>query len=357
MMRPLQDARILIVDDQQPNRLLTQRILERDGYTHITATGRSDQVVSIFESDPPDLLLLDLQMPVPDGFAIMDLLTRWTTGETYVPILVLTADASQATRHRALQAGARDFLTKPLDAAEVSLRILNLLTTRQLQLKLQSHNQQLEQQVAHRTQELEHARREAFERLAIASEYRDDATRQHTQRVGRLAARLAGQLGCDPAMVSILAQAAPLHDLGKIAIPDAILLKPGKLTPDEFATMKTHAQIGADIMSGGSSELFTVAASIALTHHERWDGTGYPNGLVGETIPLPGRIVALADVFDAMSHARPYKPPVALSAVLLEINRCAGTHFDPAVVHAFNQLNPHTLLAKPEPAKPQQPKL
>jgi putative two-component system response regulator len=343
-MRELTDARILIVDHQAPNRLLVQRILEREGYTQIVATGGSDLVVGMFESSPPDLLVLDLQMPAPDGFAVMDLIKDWTTGDIYVPILILTADASLETRRRALQAGARDFLIKPIDAVEVSLRVRNLLMTRQLQQKLRSNNEALRAQVRHGTEDLERARREAFQTLAVAAEYRDDDTRQHTQRVGRLAARLGSQLGLDDQLVSSLGQVAPLHDLGKIAISDAILLKPGRLTQQEFETIKTHSRMGAEILSGSGAPLFAMAAIIALTHHERWDGTGYPDGLAGDAIPLAGRIVALADAFDAMSYTRPYKPAFALREVQLELNRCSGTHFDPAVTDAFNRLDQQALL-------------
>ena len=359
-MIELGDARILIVDDQAPNRLLVERILERDGYTQITSTASSELVVSMFKSGPPDLLVLDLQMPAPDGFAVMEALTGWTMGDSYVPILVLTADVSRETRRRALRAGARDFLTKPLDAIEVSLRVRNLLTTRQLQQRLQAHNDALAAQVRHVSQDLDRARREAFQTLAVAAEYRDDDTRHHTQRVGRLAARLGSQLGLDPATVSTLGDVAPLHDLGKIAISDAILLKPGRLTQQEFETVKKHSRLGAEILSGSNSPLFTTAATIALSHHERWDGTGYPDGLAGDAIPLAGRIVALADAFDAMSYTRPYKPALALAEVQLELNRCSGTHFDPAVTDAFNQLDQEALLepiehATDAPAEPVEP--
>jgi putative two-component system response regulator len=343
-MMDLKGAHILIVDDQQSNVLLLERLLEREGYTQIASTTRSDEVVGLFETSPPDLLLLDLQMPDPDGLAVMELVQRWTEGETYVPILVLTADAGAETRRRALAAGARDFLAKPLDAIEVCLRIENLLRTRQLQLELQVQNDALEERVRYRTWELERSRLEAFQKLALAAEYRDDETRDHTQRVGRIAALLAAKLGFAPDMVQVIGEVAPLHDLGKIGIPDTILLKPGKLTDEEFEAMKQHAQIGADIMAGSSSPLFEIAADIALTHHERWDGSGYPRGLAGQAIALPGRIVALADAFDAMSHDRPYKKAMPREAVIDEIDRCSGSHFDPSVVDAFHALDHDTLL-------------
>lgn len=200
------DAHILLVDDSPSNLLLIERILQDAGYTHVQTVSRSSEVVATFEADPPDLLLLDLQMPDPDGFELMRLLARWTTGDTFIPVLVLTADASQQTRHRALEVRARDFLTKPLDHTDVLLRIRNLLQTRDLQLELQAQNERLEAEVRDRTRELEQARLEAFQKLALAAEYRDDETREHTQRVGHIARLLALELGLDPVDAEILAQ-------------------------------------------------------------------------------------------------------------------------------------------------------
>jgi putative two-component system response regulator len=334
-MSQFADACILIVDDEETNILLMRRLLEAEGYTRITGTTRSDEAVALFEALRPDLLLLDLLMPAPDGFAVMELL-RPSTVETYVPILVLTAEACPKTRRRALDAGASDFLTKPLDAAEVSLRIRNLLNTRQLQLRLQTHNDTL-------AAELEQSRAHAFGKLALAGAYRDDATRRHTTRVAHVAAALGRELGFDAEMEDAMRAAAPLHDLGKIGIPDAILLKPGRLDDQEFATMQQHAVIGANILSGDSASLFRTAADIALSHHEHWDGSGYPFGLVADAIPLAGRIVALADAFDAMSHERPYKRALPAPAVRAEIDRCSGAHFDPAVVRAFRRLDAQQL--------------
>lgn len=340
-------AHILAVDDSASNLLLVARILQAAGYTDVHTISRSDEVVAYFEAHPPDLLLLDLQMPDPDGFEVMRLVAPWTTGKTYVPVLVLTADASQQTRHRALDAGARDFLTKPLDQVEVLLRIRNLLHTRHLQLELQAHNELLDMKVRHRTHELEQARLEAFEKLALAAEYRDDDTREHTQRVGYVTRVLALELGLDPAVAEILAQVAPLHDLGKIAIPDRILLKRGRLDPTEYSAMQEHAVIGAQIMGGSSSPLLTMGSEIALSHHERWDGSGYPNGLASHQIPLAGRIVGLVDAFDAIRHERPYKPAWPLDEALDEIRRCSGSHFDPDIVEAFLSLDHPSLLSLP----------
>ena len=205
-------------------------------------------------------------------------------------------------------------------------------------------NDTLEAQVRERTSELERSRLEAFEKLALAAEFRDDDTRLHTRRVGKIAAALAAAVGLEPSLVSAIGLVAPLHDLGKIGVPDAILLKPGKLSAEEFTAMQAHARIGAEILGGSSSPLFQLAGDIAGAHHERWDGTGYPRGLAGEAIPLGGRIVALADAFDAMSHDRPYRAAIPLPDVIAEIKRCSGTHFDPALVSAFGGLDHSRLL-------------
>jgi PAS domain S-box-containing protein len=193
----------------------------------------------------------------------------------------------------------------------------------------------LEKLVAERTRELDAARAETLRQLAIAAEYRDDETYQHTERVGHVAAKLALELGLPAGQVTLLRQAAPLHDVGKLAIPDSILLKAGKLTPEEFEVMKTHAALGSRLLSSGSSPVLQMAAVIAATHHERWDGGGYPNGLSGETVPLVGRIVAVADVFDALTHDRPYKRAWSVQDAIAEIGRGAGGQFDPRVVTAF----------------------
>lgn len=349
------DAHILVVDDATPNLLLVERILERAGYTHVRTISRSSEVLPYFEAHPPDLLLLDLLMPEPDGFEVMRLLARWTTGAQYIPVLVLTADASQETRHRALQAGARDFLTKPLDQLDVLLRIRSLLQTRELQLELQAQNALLDEKVRQRTRELDDARLEAFEKLALAAEYRDDDTREHTRRVGYLTRLLALELGMASADAKILAQVAPLHDLGKIAIPDAILLKPGRLDTAEFAAMKEHTSVGARIMSGSDSPLLAMGAEIALCHHERWDASGYPNGLAGPQIPLGARIVGLVDAFDAMTHERPYKPAWPVQQALEEVRRCSGSHFDPDLAEAFLRLGHRDVLTLPGDRAPRVP--
>lgn len=341
----LKDGRLLVVDDEEPNVHLLERLLQRWGFANVSSTTDSSKVVSLYEEVRPDLLLLDLQMPEPNGFRLIELLRQEIHGATRLPVLVLTADATADVKKRALAAGARDFLTKPFDPAEVQLRIRNLLETRRLQLQLEHHNETLEQRVVARTHDLDVARLETLERLALAGEYRDDNTHEHAQRVGRTVALLAAQMGRSAHQVEQLRRAAPLHDIGKIGIPDSILLKPGRLRPDELEMMKAHARIGHQILSGSGSSVLQLSAEIALTHHERWDGKGYPQGLAGEEIPLVGRLTALADVFDALAHRRPYKEAWPLDETVAEVVRSAGRQFDPAVVRAFEALDAERLLA------------
>jgi putative two-component system response regulator len=262
----------------------------------------------------------------------------------WFPIVALTGDPTPDTRKRALVAGAKDFITKPLDATEVLLRIRNLLESRFLALELRGQSLSLEQRVDERTRELTSARMEILERLAVASEYRDDDTGEHSQRIGRTSALLARALGLPDDLVKLIRLAAPLHDIGKIGVPDQILLKPGKLTPEEFSLMKNHVNIGAFILSRSHSRLLQVGERIALTHHEWWDGSGYASGLAGEQIPIEGRIVALADVFDALAHDRPYKAAWPMEQAVQEIVRLSGTQFDPAVVKAFEILDHEQLV-------------
>ena len=331
----LRDARILLVDDHEANVRLLERILLQAGYTNLRRTTDPRQVLPLFAEGQPDLIVLDLHMPHLDGFAVLEQLRPLIPAGTYLPILVLTADITRDAKQRALAMGARDFLTKPLDHAEVLLRIKNLLETRFLHRALRAQNQQLEQRVRERTRSLEAAQMEILERLARAAEYRDDDTGEHTERVGRIAALLARALGLREAEVELVRRAAPLHDVGKIGIPDEILLKPGKLTDAEFAQMQTHTTIGVKILSGSRFPILQLAAEVALTHHERWDGSGYPHGLAREAIPLPGRIVAVVDVFDALTHERPYKAAWPVAAAVAELRRQRGRQFDPNVVTAF----------------------
>jgi putative two-component system response regulator len=342
----LYPSRILVVDDQEANALLLQEILARAGYTAVETMSDPLAVVARCTELSPDLLLLDWHMPGRNGPDILEEIAFLTEEPNWMPVLVLTADIAPDTKRRALSLGARDFLTKPIDVAEVVLRVRNLLQTRYLRVELQRTNELLHERVAQRTRELEDAKLEMLDRLALAAEYRDDATGQHAERIGRTSELIALALGIDPAEAALMGQAARLHDIGKIGIADDLLLKPSKYTADELAAMELHAAIGARILSGSTNELLTMAEQIALTHHERWDGKGYPNRLAADAIPLPGRIVAVADVFDALAHRRPYKEAWPVDVAVREILGEAGSKFDPDVTRAFAALD-HATLVQP----------
>jgi putative two-component system response regulator len=262
-----------------------------------------------------------------------------------VPILVLTADASSATRERALTMGASDFVTKPFDRTEVRLRVENLLKIRLLQLETEEYDTLLEQRVRDRTREVEVGADDVLRRLALAGEFRDDVTHEHSERVGRTAALLAAELGLPDEEVALIRRAAPLHDVGNLAVADAILLKPGTLTSEEYEAVKAHTLAGSEILGGSSSSVLQAGAVIARTHHERWDGGGYPAGLAGDAIPFFSRLVALADVFDALTRERPHKPAVSVDSAVAEIRRVAGSQLDPRIAKTFERLDQSRLRA------------
>jgi putative two-component system response regulator len=327
------DPRILVVDDEDANVDVLRRVLSRAGFMQVESTTDSRQAADLFLRHRPDLVLLDLHMPHLDGLQVMDRLNE--IGEaSYLPILILSADLTPEARQNALSRGAKDFVAKPFLPDELLLRIRTLLDTRFLYLQIQGQNQQLEATVRERTRELEEAQFEIIGRLAAAAEFRDDNTGHHTQRVGQMSALLARELGGTAEHIALIRRAAELHDVGKIGIPDTILLKIGRLTPEEFAVVKTHTTIGARILSGGKFPLLRLAEEIAFNHHERWDGSGYA-GLRGGDIPLAGQIVAVADVFDALTQERPYKPAWPVAEAIGEIDRQRGRQFAPDVVDAF----------------------
>ena len=282
-------------------------------------------------------------MPHPDGFELLGMLSPWIRGAPPLPVVVATADVTQETKRRALEAGARDFVTKPFDPSEVVARIENLLEARLLQLELQSEKRSLESRVQERTQELEEAAADLLEPLALAAEYRDEDAHDHTLRVGRTSELVSQELGAETTLEPI-GRAARLHDVGKIGLSDAVLLKLGRYSPEEFELMKSHTVIGAEILGRGRSRLLRLAAEISLSHHERWDGSGYPEGLRGEQIPLSGRIVGVADTFDALTHPRPYRESRPLADAVAEIRGLRGSAFDPSVVSAFEALDHEELV-------------
>jgi putative two-component system response regulator len=331
----LRRCRILVVDDEQPNVRVLEALLARAGYQHVEATTDPRDVPKIYESFGPDLLLLDLRMPGMDGFEILRYLQEVVPPDEYFPILVLTGDLGADSKERALSMGARDFVTKPFDLTEALLRIKNLLEARVLHLQLQRHNQTLEEKVQERTRHLAEAQLELLHRLAVAAEYRDDLTGRHAERVGLLSALIARELKLPEEDVRLIRRAATLHDVGKIGVSDSILMKAGPLTSEEYDLMRRHTGIGGRILSGSRFPLLQMAAEIAVSHHEWWDGKGYSSGLKGEDIPITGRIAAVADVFDSLTHARPYKKAFPRDEALDLIREGSGSQFDPRVVEGF----------------------
>jgi putative two-component system response regulator len=345
--RTFKNARILIVDDEPGNVDLLRRLLERAGFSRLESTNDPRDAAGLYVKFRPDLILLDLHMPHMDGLAVMDELNQIAEA-SYLPILMLTGDVTQEAKREALSRGAKDFLNKPFHSDEVLLRIGTLLETRFLYLQIQGQNQMLEAKVRERTRELEAAQIEIIERLARAAEFRDDNTGQHTERVGQMAALLAKQIGLPDSQVALIRRAAPLHDVGKIGVPDSILLKLGKLTEEEFELVKTHTTIGARILSGSRFPILRLAEEIAFNHHERWDGHGYA-GIAGNAIPLAGRIVAVVDVFDALTQKRPYKAAWPVGEAIAEIDRQRAKQFDPTLVDAFLRIIDPATSAPPAP--------
>lgn len=333
----LLNSKIVIIDDEPANVLVLERLLEQLGYTDVKGFTVSEEGWNYLLTNQVDLLLLDLQMPKLSGLDILRMLQENEDDHTFLPVMVLTADTTAPTKRQALSLGAQDFLTKPFEAYEVALRVKNLLRVRSSYFGLTRDKERLEEAVQKRTQDLVQTQLEIVERLGLATEYRDDDTKEHTFRVGEMAAALAEEMGLDREFVQRLRLAAPLHDVGKIGISDTILLKPGRLTDEEYETMKKHAEIGASILSGSTSDLLILAEEIAISHHERWDGRGYPNKIAADDIPLSGRIVAVVDVFDALTHERSYKKAWPVEDALAEIQRCSGTQFDPQVVEALER--------------------
>jgi putative two-component system response regulator len=331
----LRGAEVLVVDDEPANVALIESILERNGFTKVRSVTDPRQFRQVFMEQQPDIILLDLHMPHVDGIALLQMIRELRRDGEFLPALVLSADATPRARHDALGAGATDFLTKPLDTTEVGLRVLNYLEARRLHLRLEEHTQELDRLVTTRTTALERAQSETLQRLYLVSEFRDDETQEHTNRVGLSSGRLALLAGEPLDRAELIEHAAPLHDLGKVGIPDHVLLKPGKLTPEEFEIVREHPGIGARLIGDTDSEILRVARVIAETHHERWNGGGYPNGLRGDAIPIEGRIVTVCDVFDALTHERPYKPAWTIDQAIEELLTQRGKFFDARLVDVF----------------------
>lgn len=327
--------RLLAADDDASALDVLVKILARAGFSEVRTTLDGGEVPDLFQEYAPDLVLLDLHLGPMEATDVIHRLRPLIPEGTYLPILVVSGDMTDEARVGALAAGAADFIRKPYAPAEALLRVRNHLHTRSLHLSIARQNEALERKVQERTRELEQAAREVLERLARAAELRDDDTGMHTRRVGELSARVAAALGLPADEVETIRLTAPLHDLGKVGIPDGILLKPGRLTDAERELVQRHTEVGARILAAGRSRMVVMAEAIARSHHERWDGTGYPDGTAGEAIPLAARIVALADFYDALTSDRPYRPAWPRERVVEEITAGRGSHFDPRVVDAF----------------------
>ena len=346
----------MIVDDEPINIKVARKYLTAAGFQNITDCSDPAAAFDNILQNQPDVLILDIMMPGVTGLEILARLRKHDSTKM-LPVIVLTASDDRETRLEALNLGASDFLSKPVDALELTPRVRNVVDLKRFHDHLKNYNSELETAVRLKTVELETSRREVLTCLARAAEFRDDDTGQHIVRVGRYAGIIARGLELSDQYVDMIEQAAQLHDVGKIGIPDSILQKPGKLTAEERTQMErhsgygkkilqslsrhdqpftcAHSRIGGQILESTQSPLLQMAYRIALTHHERWDGTGYPIGLSGEDIPLEGRITAVADVFDALSSERPYKKAFPVDECFRILTDGRGSYFDPDVIDAF----------------------
>lgn len=329
-------ARILIVDDEPHVREIIRRSLERKGFSCETA-GDTEAAWAHLESCEVDLLTLDVTMPGETGIAF---LPRVRLAFPEVAVIMLTAVREAATVIQALTHEASAFLTKPIDSDELLFHVTRGLERRELLRERRLYTSLLEKRVSEQTESIRHAHEETIHRLVMASMYRDEETGSHIKRVGFTSARLAEAVGWPMDRVGQLRLAAPMHDVGKIGIPDRILQKPGKLTREEFEIMKSHTVIGARVLAGSESPMLQMASEIALSHHERWDGTGYPNATAGKDLPEAGRIVAIADVYDALTHDRVYRKALSQASVLQMMQADRGTHFDPGILDCFMEIVP-----------------
>ncbi len=317
-------------------------MLQSQGYTNLVLIKDPRDVLEYYSKQKTDLILLDINMPHLDGYQVMEQL-KSLNDPLLAPIIILTAQHGRDYLLKALSAGARDFVTKPFDRNELFMRVKNLLDVQMAHRLVYNQKNELEEMVKIRTEELHITQLEVVQRLGRAAEYRDEETGNHILRMSEISFLLAKDIGWSDTKCELILNASPMHDIGKIGIPDAILLKPGKLNTDEWEIMKTHAAIGANLLGGGDSSLLHMAHEIALTHHEKWDGSGYPNGLKGLDIPQAGRIAALADVFDALTSERPYKKAWTVEDTLELIKENSGTHFDPELVDVFMKVLPGIL--------------
>lgn len=352
----IKTGKVMIIDDDHFLIQMLQKYLEDAGYKHVISTADSSQAYEMILAEEPDVILTDLFMPDVNGHEILEMV-RGNERLQHIPVLILSVSRDVSTRVKALELGATDFLNKPVDPNELIPRVRNALVVKSHHDHLAKYSEQLEREIRFRTAELEISRKEVIRCLARAAEYRDDDTGKHIMRVGGYAGVVASELGFSADEVELLEQAAQLHDIGKIGIPDGILRKPGKLSRVEFEFMQNHCQFGHNIIQSipeddwavleqrsdmelkivdiSNSPILLMSSRIAMSHHEKWDGSGYPNGLSGEDIAIEGRITAVADVFDALSSERPYKPPFPRDKCFSIMREKRDSHFDPRVLDAF----------------------
>ena len=330
---------VLVVDDDESMRALLQRQMELDGYRVLAATDGA-QAVELAEDDPPDVVLLDALMPGVDGFQVAEQLKSSERTRT-APIIMVTALEDRDSKLRALKAGVQEFLTKPVDRSEVSLRVQNVLMLKEYSNFLAQQNRILEQMVEERSRQVLASYRETIATLCRAAGYKDEETGSHVRRISYYTEEIATTLGMNAAFCETIHHASPMHDIGKLAIPDAILRKPGALSAAEWEVMKSHTTLGAQLIGSGDSPYLQMGAEIALNHHERWDGGGYPAGLKGQVIPISARIMNVCDQYDALRSERPYKKALSHGATLEVLTvgdgRTTPSHFDPDVLEAFRR--------------------
>ncbi len=329
------NGKILIVNLENKNIKPLERMFSDAGFKNIVFAIQLSQALNLYGQIYPEIVILELTGENSEGFRMMEEL-RKIEPSSYLPILVVTS-LEREFRLKALKSGARDLLRKPFNEIELIRRAENIIEARLLHNEMRLRNDLLNKNIEERTKQLQDCRLEVIYRLGQASEFRDNETGMHIIRMSRLSARLAKAMNFSDKKCELILNASPMHDVGKIGIPDNILLKPGKLTPQEWVIMKTHPDIGAEILSGSESELLKLAESIALTHQERWNGSGYPKGLKGEEIPIEGRLVALCDVFDALTSERPYKRAYSVEESMAIIEKSRGKDFDPKLVDIFKE--------------------
>lgn len=333
---PLADAHLLIVDDSPANLIILDKVLKRENCRVSQASG-GQEALALARAQKPDLILLDIMMPGMNGFEVCRELKR-DRDTADIPVIFVTAADEIEHLKEGFASGGADFVRKPFQPAEIIARSSVHVENTRLRGHLESEVKARTAELSGALKNLHNANLELINRLSQAAELRDNETANHLHRMSHYSLAIARSAGLSAATLPLLGEASVMHDIGKIGIPDRILLKPGKLTEDEFAEMKKHPQIGADLLAGLDAPVIRLAATIALTHHEKYDGSGYPNGLRATEIPIEGRIVAIADVFDALTTARPYKDAWPIDRALAYLHDQSGVHFDPDLIAAFDNI-------------------